>query len=272
MNKDFTIIDKCLLIIGKRHSGKSNLTHHLLSYYSKNFHKVYVASGTERVNKFYTKSGLIPQECIYESYSEEWGQSLIDGLERENSGLDRNSQKTVLLILDDLITTTNFHSSKTIEYFFTCSRHAALSVIVISQHINKVSPTIRDNSDYILVAQQNAESVKLLSSIYRSGKITSKEYTTLYEDSTENYHFFVINCNSIKNKNNINELYGKIKAPVPSYKIVQEVIEKKKIVMKDDDSWGALFSEKKIRTTEIEKITIEKKVLVVVKPYIQNVV
>ena len=41
--------------------------------------------------------------------------------------------------------------------------------------------------------------------------------------------------------------------------------------MKKNDSWDALFSDKKKKQTIIEKITIQKKVLVPVKPYIQNV-
>jgi hypothetical protein len=145
-------------------------------------------------------------------------------------------------------------------------------LIISSQYIHLVGTVIRENSDYIICGQQSHESIKLLSAKYRCGSLTSKEFIKFYDDSTDDYNFFIINCNSTKNKKNINELYGVIKAPEETYRIVQEVIEKKKIVMKNDESWGALFSDKKIRTTEIEKITIEKKVLVVVKPYIREVV
>jgi hypothetical protein len=233
---------------------------------------VYIASGTEEVTNFYLKSGLVPASSIFTDYSEEWGQSLIDGLKRENSGVEPVNQKKVLLVLDDLVTTNNFCTSKTLKFFVTCGRHLGLSLIISSQYIHLVGTVIRENSDYIICGQQSHESIKLLSAKYRCGSLTSKEFIKFYDDSTDDYNFFIINCNSTKNKKNINELYGVIKAPEETYRIVQEVIEKKKIVMKNDESWGALFSDKKIRTTEIEKITIEKKVLVVVKPYIREVV
>ncbi len=272
MNKDFTIENKVILLVARRGSGKSILTKHLLSYYSKSFHKVYIASGTEEVTNYYLKTGIVPESSIFNDYSEAWGQSLIDGLKRENSGIEEHKKKKVLLVLDDLVSTNNLCASKTLNFIVTCGRHLGLSLIITSQYIHLVSTIIRENSDFIMCGQQSVESIKLLSAKYRNCQLSAKEFINYYDDSTENYNFFVINCNSVKNKKNINELYGKIRAPKETYKIVQEVIEKKKIVMKDDDSWGALFSDKKIRTTEIEKITIEKKVLVVVKPYIQNVV
>ena len=271
MNKDFGIENKSILVIGKRHSGKSFLIKHLLAYYSPRFHKVFACSGTERVNKFYEKSGLIPKESIYEDYTEEFGNRLIKSLETENAGLEPEDQKRVLLILDDLVSTNNLHDSKTVEYFFTCARHINLSVILLSQHIHKISPTVRDNADVVFVGQQNAESVKTLSSKFRVGKISTDDYIKMYDKSTEDYKFLVINCNSVKNRDNINESYGCIKAPKEEYKIVNEIIENKRVIMKKNDSWDALFSDKKKKQTIIEKITIQKKVLVPVKPYIQNV-
>lgn len=268
MNKDFNIENKSILVIGKRHSGKSFLIKHLLAYYSPRFHKVFACSGTERVNKFYEKTGLIPKECIYEGYSEEFGERLIKSLETSNSGLENEHQKRVLLILDDLVSTNNMHDSKTVEYFFTCARHINLAVILISQHIHKVSPCVRSNCDVLFVGQQNSESVKTLSSKFRVGKISTDDYIKMYDKSTDDYRFLVINCNSVKNRDNINESYGCIKAPIEQYKIVNEIIENKKVIMIPNGDW---FSDKKKKQTIIEKKTIQRKVLVPVKPYIQNV-
>ena len=261
MNNNFTIENKSILVIGKRHSGKSVLIKHLLSYYAPKFNKVFACSGTERVNKFYEKTGIIPLESIFNTYSEERGQLLIDSLERENAGLEPEQQKKVLLILDDLVTTNNLHASKTIEYFFTCARHINLAVILISQHVHKISPTVRNNADVLFVGQQSSESVKILASKYRVGKISANEYTELYEKSTEDYNFFVINCNSVKNRDNINESYGVIKSPPEKFRIVNLVIQEKKL----DDSW---FGNK--QTIFVNK-TIQKNVLFPVKPYIRNV-
>ena len=270
MNKDFTIVDKCVLLIGKRGSGKSVLLKNMLSYYGKTFSKIYACSGTEEVNQFYTKSGLIPPNCVFENYSEEWGVELISQMKAANRGVELHQQRKVLLILDDCIADTNFHQSKTLKNMFANGRHYSLSLIITTQHLHSVSPLQRGNCDYCFIGQQNNESIEILCSTYLSGKITKKQFIELYDNSTLDYNFFAINCNSVKNRDDLNELYGKIRAS-EKYRIVNEVIEEEKTVMKADDSWDGLFSKKKIKTKVIHKRLIEKKVLIVVKPLIQNV-
>lgn len=288
MNKDFTIVDKTILLVGKRHSGKSVLLKNMLSYYSKTFSKIYACSGTEEVNEFYLKSGLVSPDCIYESYSEEFGMKLIDGLKKANKGVDIDKQKKCLLILDDCIADTNFHQSKTLKNMFANGRHYSLSLIVTTQHLHSVSPLQRSNTDFSFIGQQTNESIEVLCKTYFSGKITKAQFLQLYDENTLDYNFFAINCNSVKNRDNLNELYGVIKAPPERYKMVKEIIQEKKVIMKDDDSLDAMFSSipligettgkafsllsgKKIKQTIIVNKTIQKKVLITEKPHIRNV-
>jgi len=70
--------------------------------------------------------------------------------------------------------------------------------------------------DLILVGQSNRASLEILSDEYLFGDISRKEFQTLYHQNTRDYNFFVINTSSVKNSDNLNEIYASIKTP-PEY-------------------------------------------------------
>ena len=76
--ENFTILNKAITIIAKRNSGKSYLLKYILEYSITNndFHKIYVVSPTEKMNKFY--SDIIPENCIFDKYEDEWILCLFD--------------------------------------------------------------------------------------------------------------------------------------------------------------------------------------------------
>jgi hypothetical protein len=45
------------------------------------------------------------------------------------------------------------------------------------------------------------------------GDIDKNEFVTLYNKNTKDYNFFVINCNSVKDNEDLNQIYGSIKCP-----------------------------------------------------------
>ena len=112
--ESFTMQNKAVVIIAKRNSGKSFLLKSLLQYSIKikEFHKMYCISPTEKINKFY--SDIIPQNCIFDSYSEEWILSLIDKMSKINGGKTQQSQNPIncLLILDDCTSDVNMHQCR----------------------------------------------------------------------------------------------------------------------------------------------------------------
>jgi hypothetical protein len=59
-------------------------------------------------------------------------------------------QRPALLILDDCIGSANFRSPIWEKLATTC-RHPDLSVIVVTQHIFRLPPTLRDNCDTVLI-------------------------------------------------------------------------------------------------------------------------
>ena len=213
--QSFELQNKSLVILAKRNSGKSYLMKNLLQYSVKinEFQKIYCISPTEKINKFY--SDIIPENCIFDNYSEEWVLSLIEKMSKINEGKTQQSQSPIncLLILDDCTSDVNMHQAKGIKMLYTRGRHSFIAICVISQNLKSVSPSIRNNSDYILTGQLNASNIEQLCESYRCPIISKKDFITLYKNSTADYNFFVINNNSVSNNvDDINSYYGIIRA------------------------------------------------------------
>ena len=146
---ELSIVNKTITLVGKRCSGKSFMLKHILQYEAHKFAKIFCICPTESINHFY--SDIIPANCIYESYSEEWGTQLIEKLTAVNSNKKPEEQKKVLLIIDDLIADLDFHHSKTLRNFYSRGRHYGIALLVTTQYLNSLPPLIRNNSDYVFV-------------------------------------------------------------------------------------------------------------------------
>lgn len=241
---EFSIINKTITLVGKRCSGKSYMLKHILQYEADNFAKIFCICPTELVNHFY--SDIIPSNCIYETYDEEWADKLITKLTIANCNKKPEEQKKVLLILDDLIADINIHQSKTLRIMYSRGRHIGLSVILTTQYLNSLSPLIRNNSDYVFVGQQNRASVELLQQQFQSGDINKKEFMDMYYRCTTDFNFLIINCNSVKDTD-LNSIYGVIKTPEKEMNIEIEVLEEPEEKPKPVSVWSSLFGEEKER-------------------------
>jgi hypothetical protein len=203
-------VDKTINVTAKRGSGKSVLTKYFIKSMGKLFHKVFVVCPTEQINRFY--SDLVEADNIFETYSEDWTETLIKTLTKINSGKVGKDQKKVLLILDDCCSDTHFHTSNSLKKLYTRGRHLGLSVIMISQHLTHIPPVCRNNADYVIVSQLNRASLGLLADEYCSAGISKEEFIKLYGNATKDFHFFVINQNATKS-GDIDEIYGCIGVP-----------------------------------------------------------
>jgi hypothetical protein len=211
----FSLINNIIILCAKRRSGKSLLLRYLVKKSESQYKKIFVICPTEDINKFYQKDGFIPKTNIFKDYNEEWVERLLSTMAKENEGLtegkDNDKAKKVLLILDDCASDANFHALQSLKKLFTRGRHAFISLILTSQYPNHLPPVCRTNADFICVGQLNEESVKLISDEYRR-LLTHQEFNKMYEDTTTDYGFLIINNNSTKSKD-INEIYRQIKTP-----------------------------------------------------------
>ena len=207
---NFSLINKTIILIGKRHSGKSRLLKYLVKYERKKFKKIFVVCPTEKINRFY--SDIVSNENIFNDYNEEWTEQLIEKMGNVNANKPDKERKNILLILDDCIAFMNMHQSPTIKKLFSMGRHLNISVIITTQHLYSISPLMRSNADWLFVGQMNKQSTDLLSQEFLSGDITKEEFIKMINRGTKDYSFVIINCNSVKD-NDLNSLYGIIKVP-----------------------------------------------------------
>lgn len=244
MNKAFEweFIDSCVTLVAKRKSGKSYLLRHIVKHYAHNYSKIFVCCPTEELRPFY--GSFVPSNCIFPTYTEEWGNELLLRLHEANKGTDENEMKRVLLILDDIVSDVDLHHSSSIETIYSRGRHLGITMVLTTQYLKNVSPLIRGNSDYILAAQQNKASVELLCSEFLSGDISKQDFLKLYNKNTFDFNFLMINCSSTKTGAR-DEIYAVIKAPIERPNLDLPKIETEQITetKKTTTIWGSIFDE-----------------------------
>ena len=207
---NFTIVNKCIGFFARRNSGKSFLLRYLLSNEKHSLDKVFCICPTESVNRFY--SDLIPEDCIFDKYDDVWVGLLITRLTEQYK--KSNKKPKILLILDDCISdASRFQNSPNLEKVLTRGRHIGLSVMITTQHVTGIPPIVRINLDYIFCGQMNRHSVEILSDEFLAGDLDKTEFIKLYNKSTRDYSFFVINASSVEDNSDLNQIYGTIKTP-----------------------------------------------------------
>jgi hypothetical protein len=208
---NFSLINKTVVLIAKRCSGKSQMIRYLVSQQRGKFKKIFIICPTEKINNFYNE--LVKKEDIRDSWSEEWTEKLIEHMTVANANKPDKEASHVLLIIDDCVSDVNFHQSKSFKKLFTRGRHIKISIIITSQYIYSVPPVSRSNADFILTSQMNTQGLELLTSEFLFGNLTKKEFINMYHKNTNNYGFLVINNNCVKENDDINEIYGCLRVP-----------------------------------------------------------
>ena len=203
------IVDKRVLFAGKTGAGKSRLMRYILSENIHEFSKVYVICPTESINNFYSQ--LVPKKQIFDEFSDEWLEKLLKHL--TDLAEKGETLEPLLLILDDCGSETAFRNSKILQRIATRGRHLRISLWISVQYIYMCPPVVRNQMDYILVGQSNHQSLQVLSEEYIFGDISKQQFQTLYHKNTRDFHFFVINTSSVKDSDNLNQIYASIKTP-----------------------------------------------------------
>ena len=206
------LINKITIFVGKRNSGKSILMKYMMDQNQNDFTKMYLFSPSESVNNFFTS--IVKKECIFDQYSENWMSTLITKMTEINKGKTQKDStfKNVLIILDDLGSDVNFHSSKSLSIIVARGRHLGISIFIALQHLNSCPPLLRSNCDYVFCGKLSRNSIELLIENYHTGEIDRKEFICMYNQSTIDYSFLVI-YNNATISNDLNLIYTSIKVP-----------------------------------------------------------
>ena len=82
----------------------------------------------------------------------------------------------------------------------------------VFDNLKNLSPLCRSNSDLMFCGQCNRASIDILIHEFCCN-LSNNEFIDLYKKAIINYGFLVINNNSIKDNDNINNMYGRICTP-----------------------------------------------------------
>lgn len=206
------IIDKVITLVGRRHSGKTEIMKHLYHHFKHKFHKVFVVSCSD-FNGQWKKEG-VPKENVYSSYSEDWMNKLIKRMEVTNHNKTKQDAdfKRVLLICDDVSNDVKWHQSKAMRILAGRGRHLGVSFLCSCQFFTQVPPLVRQNSDLIFYGKNNRASAELLQEEFNLN-MPKVDFMKMVEDATQSYSFLVVN-NCANDTHDINSVYGKYKIDV----------------------------------------------------------
>jgi Poxvirus A32 protein len=208
---DLDIVNKTVSLVAKRGSGKSILLKYLVDSCKEKFEKIFVISPTNCVDGYY--SDMVEEKNIFSSWDETWCEALITRMTEQNKGKKKEERKNILLIIDDVCSDTNFHQSNSLKKLYARGRHINISIIITCQYLISLPPICRNNCDWLLAGQMNRQSVQLLCDEYMTGDLGKPEFIKLYNRATRDYGFLVINNTSIKENDDLNQIYGIIKTP-----------------------------------------------------------
>jgi hypothetical protein len=202
-------LKKRSLICGGSNGGKSVLLRYLLKQEKSKFDKVFVISGTESVNGFY--SSFIDKENIFTEYSDEWVEKLLNKLQQYKA---KNGKCfNCLILFDDLGSNPDFTKSKMLKKLMTMGRHYGCYCVCLIQYIYQLPPVVRTNFSTIFIGQSNRKTLDILTDEFLFGDITKKDFDTMYKNAVKDYGFLIINTNSVKNNSDLDTIYGKIRCP-----------------------------------------------------------
>lgn len=196
----------------KRNSGKSLLIRWLIQHHKSQWKTIFVVSGSESVNKFY--STFIDSNKIFHKYDERWATSLMDKMAKINEGKNKDSPDftRILLILDDIACDVNCHTSKSLEQLWAKARHYGIGVWISLQYPYMIPPIMRSNMDYLCIGQLNSKSIKIVTEEFAHGKIETKQFLEMLYRCTSDFKFLIIKNTSAKSSD-LNEIYGCLKTP-----------------------------------------------------------
>ena len=210
MPVEISLLNKTISVVAKRNSGKSILIRYLINKQKHLFSKIFVICPTEKINPFYNT--ITQEDCIFDEWNENWVEEFINSLTKINTHQPLSQRKNVLLILDDCMSDINYNTSKCMKQIYTRGRHFNLSIIATCQYLNSLPKICRNNCDLIITGQMNLSSIEMLANEYCSN-LEKKEFIKLFNRTTKDYGFLVINNNSVKENADLNSIYGQIKTP-----------------------------------------------------------
>ena len=174
----------------RRNTGKTYYISHLINalVMKKKVDYVLVMSNTIAVNDDYK---FLPP-ALRQPYSEE----VIRKLLKKQGEVPKKERKQVLLVCDDVLSDKEAEKSRMLKKIFVMGRHYDVSIVLASQSANGfiLTPTIKNNSDYILFSRLNRHH---LVSLYEAlTNIDKKDFIRFAEEHNREFTFLCVDNTS----------------------------------------------------------------------------
>ena len=195
-----------IVLIGRRDTGKTFLVRDLL-FHHQDIPIGTVISGTEAGNGFY--SAHVPKLFIHDEYSS----ALVENILRRQKTVLKQMKKEIdqynrtkidprtFVILDDCLYDNTWARDKLMRLMFMNGRHWKIMLIITMQYPLGIPPTLRTNIDYVFILREPyLTNRKRIWENYASMFPTLESFSTVMDQTTENYECLVINNNAKSNQ------------------------------------------------------------------------
>jgi hypothetical protein len=200
-----------IIVAGKPGSGKSHLIKYWFYTNRNNFDYGIVLTKTSFDNGY----NFIPKEFVHPDYDE----NKISSLMKLQANLIKEGiYKKAFLVLDDCL--TKDFNYQVFQDLVTQSRHYNITLVISTQYIYKVNPTIRECANYAIIFRQSTK--RSLEALYESfGQHFNNlnKFQQYIIDNTNDHQFVFVDINSTSN--NINDIYKVMKVPdkIPKFTV-----------------------------------------------------
>lgn len=156
-NPDLPQLNFFCIITGPRGKGKSNLCKNLLLRHDmlRDIFEpdcVFIFSASVDINHDYDDVKTLYK---FPTFSSKLINSLMDIQKRIIKEFGIKKCKPMLLVFDDMLDSGAFNYNSILEKIAVRGRHLNISCIVISQSYNRISRTMRINTDYLIFFEPN---------------------------------------------------------------------------------------------------------------------
>jgi len=195
-----------IVMIGRRDTGKSFLVRDLL-YHHQDIPVGTVISGTEAGNGFY--ASIVPKLFIHEEYNTVLIENVLRRqrivLKQINKDMELYRRTAIdprtFVILDDCLYDNTWSRDKMMRLLFMNGRHWKVMLIITMQYPLGIPPNLRTNIDYVFILREPyISNRKRIWENYASMFPTLEAFSSVMDQTTENYECLVINNNAKSNK------------------------------------------------------------------------
>ena len=189
--------EHAIAIIGKRQSGSTVLTHHLIQ------HLPDVETTVISPASHAAYADLIPQARIHQEYNDN---VVTNVLESQRACKENGSETKALIVLDECMYDESQMSSKQLKDLVCNGRCLLTTMILCLQTSIGLHPVIRNNLDWVFVFRASPDDISRLHKQFGTG-LSFDEFRAIFQQITDDKYSCVVINNTPHCENPIDAFY-----------------------------------------------------------------